>query len=317
MGKTVYSDTPPTGTIVTAAALNAMQNHRHDGKDQDGSCPIDYTADSGSANAYAAAYSPALSAHVIGLTLKFKASHANTGASTFNPGPGAISIKRKDGTALQAGDIPNGGMITVVYDGTYYQLESANPTLYYAVDTGSANAYAAAYSPALSAHVIGLPLVFKASHANTGASTFNPGPGAVSIKRKDGTALQDNDIPNGGMITVVYDGTYYQVTTSVVYDFTALKSVNGYQYLPGGLILQWGNTTSLNQAGDIEEILFPIEFPHACLNVTATPIGDSKADWAFVQIKSVTTTLLVLTGYLYDGNNNSRVHGVCWMAIGY
>jgi hypothetical protein len=216
MAKTVFNDTPPLGTIVTAAWLNLIQNHRHNGLDADGSCPIDYAIDTGAANAYAATYTPVISAHITGLPLLFKAVHANTGASTFNPGPGAIAIKRKDGTALQAGDIPAGGMIIVIHDGTYYQLESANPTLYYASDTGAANAYAATYSPALTAHVTGLSLCFKATNANTGASTFNPGPGAVAIKRKDGTALQAGDIPAGGMCIVIYDGTYYQLQSANV-----------------------------------------------------------------------------------------------------
>ncbi|MGD0278335.1 MAG: hypothetical protein ABSC11_03410 [Smithella sp.] len=124
MPKTVFSDTPPLGTIVSAAWLNLIQNHRHDGKDADGSCPIDYAVDTGAANAYVATYTPAITAHVIGLPLIFKAVNANTDASTFNPGPGAVAIKRKDGTILQAGDIPAGGMIIVVFDGTYYQLQN-------------------------------------------------------------------------------------------------------------------------------------------------------------------------------------------------
>ena len=42
MAKTIFDDTPPQGTIVTAAFLNAIQNHRHDGANADGSCPIEY-----------------------------------------------------------------------------------------------------------------------------------------------------------------------------------------------------------------------------------------------------------------------------------
>jgi microcystin-dependent protein/hemin uptake protein HemP len=197
----------PAGGIITV---------QHDGtyyQLQSATPTLYYAADTGAANAYVATYSPALTAHIAGLPLTFKATNANTGASTFNPGPGAIAIKRKDGTALQRGDIPAGGLITVQHDGTYYQLQSATPTLYYAADTGSANAYVATYSPALTAHIAGLPLTFKATNANTGASTFNPGPGAIAIKRKDGTALQSGDIQAGGIITVHHDGTYYQLDT--------------------------------------------------------------------------------------------------------
>ena len=86
-----------------------------------------YIADSGAANAYVTNFSPALTAHMIGVPLRFLASNANTGASTVNVNSlGAVAIKRKDGSALQSGDIPAGSMCTVIYDGTYYQLESIN-----------------------------------------------------------------------------------------------------------------------------------------------------------------------------------------------
>lgn len=45
MGKTVFTDGDPSlgilGTLVSAAFLNALQSHKHDGKDQDGSAPIE------------------------------------------------------------------------------------------------------------------------------------------------------------------------------------------------------------------------------------------------------------------------------------
>lgn len=86
-----------------------------------------HAADTGEANAYAATYSPALTAHAVGVPLSFSAAHANTGASTFNPGPGALAIKRLDGTDLQAGDIPADAIVTVIYTGTNYQIQSIAP----------------------------------------------------------------------------------------------------------------------------------------------------------------------------------------------
>lgn len=45
MAKTIFIDGDGSlgisGTIVSAAFLNALQNHKHDGKDQDGSAPIE------------------------------------------------------------------------------------------------------------------------------------------------------------------------------------------------------------------------------------------------------------------------------------
>lgn len=126
MSKTVFSDTPPTGTIVTAAFLNAVNNHRHTGADEDGAGALDYAISTGSANAYVLALSPALAAHVAGMSIRIKANFTNTGAATLNINSlGAIAIKRPDGSALQANDILSGSIITVTYDGTYYQLAGA------------------------------------------------------------------------------------------------------------------------------------------------------------------------------------------------
>jgi hypothetical protein len=120
--KTIFSDAPPLGTIVTAAFLNALQAHRHDGGDADGCAPSNYAVDSGAANAYVIALSPVLISHTVGLPISFKAGHTNTGASTFNSGPGAIAIKKNVSVALAAGDIVAGQIYTVIYDGTNYQI---------------------------------------------------------------------------------------------------------------------------------------------------------------------------------------------------
>ena len=91
MGKTNFVDGNPQqgvqGTIVNAAWLNKVfgpSGHRHDGKDADGSAAIDYAADTGAANAYVIALTPALTSHVVGMPIHFMAANANTGASTIN-----------------------------------------------------------------------------------------------------------------------------------------------------------------------------------------------------------------------------------------
>ena len=83
---------------------------------------------------------------------------------------------------------------------------------HYAIDTGAANAYVVAQSPARSANTKGNLVTFKAAHTNTGASTINTGGGVVDLRRNDGTALQAADIVAGGVYVAVYDsatGHYY------------------------------------------------------------------------------------------------------------
>lgn len=86
-----------------------------------------YAADTGSANAYAVTLSPAPGSYTAGLEVVFKAANANTGASTLNVNSlGTQSIKKLDGaTALQAGDIAAGQIVTCIYDGTNFQIQSA------------------------------------------------------------------------------------------------------------------------------------------------------------------------------------------------
>ncbi len=130
MAKTVFVDGNPAlgvvGTVVDAAFLNSIFQHRHDGANQDGSAPINFAADTGAANAYVIALTPALTARIPGMPIYFEAVNQNTGASTINDGLGAVALVRPGGTALQAQDIPGGAIVGITWNGTAYQLLSVN-----------------------------------------------------------------------------------------------------------------------------------------------------------------------------------------------
>jgi len=217
MPKTIFDDTPPQGTIVTAAFLNAVNNHRHSGADADGAGVLDYAVDTGSGNTYVITLSPALTAHVAGMPIVFKATHANTGAATLNVnGLGAKSLKKYGANNLEAGDIVSGQIVTVIYDGTYYQVAPVPKAPYgplnYAVTTGTETAYALSLSPPLASNIEGLPIFFKAHVANTGAATLNVnGLGAIAMRKKATEALVAGDIIAGQILIAQYDGTYFQI----------------------------------------------------------------------------------------------------------
>jgi hypothetical protein len=127
MAKTNFIDGDPStgvvGSVVTAALLNAINNHRHRGLDQDGDGAIDYAADTGSADACAIALTPALTAHVVGMPIHFKVAATNTGAATLAVnGMTAVAIKKNVSEDVTAGDLIVGKIVTVIYDGTNYQL---------------------------------------------------------------------------------------------------------------------------------------------------------------------------------------------------
>jgi len=70
--------------------------------------------------------------------------------------------------------------------------------------------------------------------------------------------------------TITYQyrqGIWYETSRSIITDFTNFKSLNGYTYLPNGLIFQWGR---LNGPQAFISVVFPIAFPTAAFGVQVT-----------------------------------------------
>jgi hypothetical protein len=84
--------------------------------------------------------------------------------------------------------------------------------LIFGVTTGSNNAYTINLNPAPSHYEPGMEIAFKANFANSGNSTLNVnGLGTVNIYKSVSTALSANDILNGQIVKVIYDGTNFQI----------------------------------------------------------------------------------------------------------
>lgn len=177
-----------------------------------------YGLDTGAANSYVTALTPAVIAYANGLQVRFRAAHANTGQSTLNAGAGVVPLLRDDGTALQAGDVPANVIVGATYDSTLNAfllnsivasqfdtiMQSGAPL--YSVDTGAANVYKAAYAPTISAITDGMKLRFRAKTANTGASTFAPdGMPAAPILGGDHAVLAGGEIVVNGEIEVQWN----------------------------------------------------------------------------------------------------------------
>lgn len=81
-------------------------------------------ADTGVANAYVITPG-SVTVPTTGMKLRFKAAHANTGASTLALGAGTAKAITKNGTTALAGaEISANQVVEVVYDGTQWQLVS-------------------------------------------------------------------------------------------------------------------------------------------------------------------------------------------------
>lgn len=113
---------------------------------------ITYAVDSGVANAYLVALDASIVAYAAGLDIKMKVGTGNTTASTLNVNSiGVKSIKRFDGTDVQAGDLPAAGVVHLVYDGTVFRLISTNASDVIVTEAAAAAAAASQISAAASA----------------------------------------------------------------------------------------------------------------------------------------------------------------------
>jgi hypothetical protein len=81
------------------------------------------------------------------------------------------------------------------------------------VSTGSGNAYSLVYPANITAVTPGLSFTFKANHANTGASTLTVNGFLYTIKKGVTADLEGGDILANQVVTVVFDGTNFQMTT--------------------------------------------------------------------------------------------------------
>jgi hypothetical protein len=92
--------------------------------------------------------------------------------------------------------------------------------------------------------------------------------------------------------------------------FDASFTANGYQKLPGGLIMQWGTTTD-----GITTTSFPIAFPNACLNVQYS-LKDVTYPGTFGAVY-LSTTNWTSTSFAHSTNATGIGGNRAWFAIGY
>jgi hypothetical protein len=182
-------------------------------------------SDTGAANAYVITCSPIPSAYKAGMGVRFKATNANSGASTINVnGLGTVAIKRAGGAAVATGDILSGQVVSLVHDGVNFQMENYTGAsgaqtvtnnsvgVPYVVDTGASNALIGTYSPAIGSYVAGLTIAIKLANTVTGAFTINcNGLGVKNVKLGDITDPLPNIFPTGMVLLLIYDGTQFQV----------------------------------------------------------------------------------------------------------
>ncbi|HEX7642032.1 MAG TPA: phage tail protein [Burkholderiaceae bacterium] len=136
----------------------------------------------------------------------------------------------------------------------------------YEIDTGVANAYVVATTPATTAYLNGATVRFRVAHANTAASTLDAGAGPVPLLRGDGGALQKGDLP----FDIVVCATYDQPTASFL-----LESM---------VYSQFGTAARLNasdQNGGVSTVTAYVGNPNGFVSGNAAVIGVSAPSMAW------------------------------------
>lgn len=94
-------------------------------------------------------------------------------------------------------------------------------------------------------------------------------------------------------------------------------STNGYQIMPGGLIMQWGESSSLGPDSN-QTLTFPIPFPTTCLKAFVSIRNTSTTnDDVFARVLSYNSTQITVRGEAVGGGPWPGTRFIDYLAIGY
>ncbi|MHB0973968.1 MAG: gp53-like domain-containing protein [Thiobacillus sp.] len=180
---------------------------------------------------------------------------------------------------------------------------------------GAAPNFTLTPSPAIAAYTAGVRFRVKFHAAGAGADQLNiSGLGNKALKQYDDAGVKVAATIAAGQLTdVEYDGVDLLVLDPVATLAAAFgganqsRVANGYQKLPGGVIIQWGTADAVNPQ---QTITFPIAFPTLCALAVSSDAENSSAAVKSIGVVA-TTTQLTLTANASPGGT------VYWFAIGY
>jgi hypothetical protein len=175
---------------------------------------------------------------------------------------------------------------------------------------GTANAVTLTTGAALSGLLTGLTLRWRATNANTGATTINTdGLGAVAARTPTGVALPDGFIRTDVDTVATYDGTNWIVSRATENG----SGVNGtWTRLEDGTLTQ-RNTMSTS---DAFEVTWTFEVPFAAtttLSITGSAIGAVDAVRAWRYTGKGTTSI---QHSVFNSNNVRTANSVDMVAVG-
>jgi len=167
--------------------------------------------------------------------------------------------------------------------------------------TADGNAYIDFHSALISAGGTGdydLRII-RIAGANENAFFQNVGTGSIIFNTNGTTRMTLNSAGITGDLAPNFTGSNQSL------------GANGYQKLPGGLIMQWGTTGNISPNNSVA-VTFPIAFPNAVYSVTiGTNVSNPAAD-SGCNVSNRTTT-----GFTAGNGDNANTFTCSYMAIGY
>jgi hypothetical protein len=249
-----------------------------------------------------------MSAYVTGQRFFFLAPSTNTGACTININAiGAKAITKNGTTALTAGDIVNGAVIQIVYDGTEFQLVSPSA----ASTVSSFNAGTTGLTPSTATTgAVTLAGTLAVSNGGTGLTTLT----ANNVILGNGTSAVQSVAPGTSGNSLVSNGT-----TWISSPISQLSTATG--LAPSYSARAWVNfsgvsTVTINGSGNIASVVrnstgdytvtFTTAMPDANFAAVVSGSDDISNNWnssrCFVENRYQTSTKVRINGVSAGGS---------------
>lgn len=137
-----------------------------------------------------------------------------------------------------------------------------------------------------------------------GADPGNVAGTSQEYAKTDSNSIQQKYLKSTG-------NNIYQETRMIDSQFAKFGArANGWTYLPGNLILQWGSTTTVQSSSGIT-VLFPFQFPNAVYSVTTSIVTNDNSTIRFAILNDANTL-----GFSTTQTSSSHFTRLYWMAIG-
>ena len=154
----------------------------------------------------------------------------------------------------------------------------------------------------------GLTTALSVAQGGTGAATLT----ANNVLLGNGTSAVQAVAPSTSGNVLASNGTTWASSAlSSLSAFDKSLTADGYQKLPGGLIMQWGTSGSISAIGSIT-VTLPIAFPSNFASVVVTAKNNASGS----QEANINATQLSLSQFVI--NNRTQVtQTFSWIAIGF